>query len=1274
MAAVNKTGLQNSDSDISSVGCCKDEHHLVKRSSILPSKRKRQRKNVAPKRKIIKIVDEFCEGVDDSSVSLSLTTCQMEAGQNTRDSVPYTNDTNPRTYELTVGSIMDNKNANNSNIEVGNITKNVTIPIFVKKSKIGTLKQKQYVNESPLVRKTTESVVHSNQIVGSHAVLDNGYLLSERNIPDRIGKNAKQKLDRNLPKTLISTKKITTKSFKTKGANYKDKPPVPIAIKPKISSKTKVSTATCVFSDDETLSEKKVFPIQHTNDVLHNKHSNQQTPLTSGESVCNTECKSPHSESALKDSKSPRSSVNVSSFSPVTMNQFASSPVEQSAVMSAVSKPHYCSRLRSKSGTKYIVRKDSISANISDFFKPPFNRRSSPVRERQIILQLSDDKNFNFIRTPIEPHYGIAKMEIDEKQESLRLDELLSHTRSPKVDVSKDMKSLLQKSTHVQGEVHIPEAPIRLYSKGGLEDVKLEMNLLKPNTWNVPDDKSVQDIIKQSCIAIPAITKTPNQRFLANLQARIMSERLTSPRVSSSFNQTMKGLSSQDTVQTFSLLCNENEKSGDSKLENRQKYSDDKTKINDNEETGKLMDTNLFLIKENNDITRDNDAPSTKIKQETDFEERKGCLQYPTIKHEKVDCNNIEKAQDITIECSNAIDFNEGYFSSSNTKSEMLAEDDFEKGQQTDYNEKGKLSDLNEKRQHTDYNEKRQQTDYNEKRQQTDYNEKRQLSDFNEKRQHTDYNEKRQHTMYKEKVHARGYDEKLHYTDCGEKNQHTDYYEQNQHIEYYEKRKHTDYHEKRQHTDCYEERQNTDYYEKGKHDDYDNENFTGIKMTARNHDSVEQERTNSVHRRQQNITEIDKEQKSNDVQNIKTKPRDVFKNFDKKTNNNMNMKIHSEESIQMKENNRMSNIKQEKSENDYGCTRSDKNTIPTTEKSPSDITVDELQSGDQRADNPKMPREVQNSKMVPIPVYAVRCGQNVVLFPTSKALTEVKVVNKKVVVCPTPIRKPANMYPSKGVKRKLSNKYSPCKSKKKRRTEFTEKCQLRSSKEAKTEEVDPVNDLITVDFKNIVNKGSRNSLKHMCAVIVQITRLDDKKFSFSKDIRVLTFTNGSNPSLIRWHNDGIRVAMVTFNSKGNVQHLRVDKITSGFYCLTLKNDNGLRKNKTFEALLTSTLPNEDLFLAENDFLAIGEIKSIMDPTIFKLNVGQSTTLKEALSDVLPPNLMDVYNPTVSDRSYRPKLDDKTWYSAQNFEIFTKMYGCKHGFHPHGCRFPGEEAS
>jgi hypothetical protein len=86
-----------------------------------------------------------------------------------------------------------------------------------------------------------------------------------------------------------------------------------------------------------------------------------------------------------------------------------------------------------------------------------------------------------------------------------------------------------------------------------------------------------------------------------------------------------------------------------------------------------------------------------------------------------------------------------------------------------------------------------------------------------------------------------------------------------------------------------------------------------------------------------------------------------------------------------------------------------------------------------------------------------------------------------------------------GVKRKLSNKYTPCKSKKKRRTEFTEKCHLRSSKENKTEEVDPVNDLITMDFKNIVNKRSRNNVKHMCAVIVQITRLDDKKFSFSKN-------------------------------------------------------------------------------------------------------------------------------------------------------------------------------
>ena len=1262
MAAVNQTGLQNSDSDISCLGSYKDVHHLVKRSSVLPSKRKRQRKNVAPKRKIIKIVDEFSEGVDDTSVPLSLTTCQMEEEQNTCDSVPYNIDNNPRIYELTVGSIVDNKNANNSNMAVEDITKNVTIPIFVKKSKISALKQNQDVNESPLVHKTTESVVHSDQTVGSHTVLSNDNLLSECNISGRSRKNAKQKLVRNLPNTFSSTKKITTKSFKTKGVNYKNKPPVPVTIRPKISGKPKISTATCMFFDDQTLNKQIASPIKHVNAELHNKHSNQQTPLTSGESVNNTECKLPENESVRKDSTSTGSSVNRSSLSPVAINQFPSSTVGHSEVISPLSKPHYRSRLRSKSGTTYIVRKDSISANISDFFKSPFNRRSSPGRERQIILQLSDNKNVNFIRTLIDPQFGSAKMGFDEKQESSRVDELSSHTRSPQDNISKDMKSLLQKSTHAQNEVHISETPIRLYSKGGLEDVKLEMNLLKPNTWNVPDDKNVKDIIKQSCIAIPAITKTPNQRFLANLQARIMAERLTSPRLSNSFNQTMKCLSSQDTVQTFSLLFKDNEKSGDSKLENRQKYNVDKTKINDNEEKWKLKNTNLSLIKENNDITRDNDTPSAKMKQETDFEGRKGCLQYPTIKHEKVDCNNIEKTHNVPIECNNAIDFNEGYLSSSNTKSERLAEDGFGKGQQTDYNEKGQFSDFNEKKQHTDYNEKREQIDYN---------------------------EKRQHTIYNEKVHGRCYDEKIYYTDCGEKNQHTDcyekrqhtdYYEKRQHTDYYEKKQHTDYYEKKQHTDCYdkrqhtdyfEKRQNADYYEEGKHTDYDNENFTAIKMAARNRDTVKQERTNSVHRRQNNVTEIDEEQESIVVENNKTKPRDVFKNFDKKIINNINIKIHSEESTQMKENNRLStlNIKQEKSENDYAYGRSDEKTISTNEKSHTDITVDELQSGYQRTDN----LNIQNTKMAPIPVYAVRCGENVVLFPASKALAEVKVANKKVVVCPTPIRTPANMSPSRGVKRKLSNKYSPCKSKKKRRTEFTEKCHLRSSKENKTEEVDPVNDLITMDFKNIVNKRSRNNVKHMCAVIVQITRLDDKKFSFSKDIRVLTFTNGSNPSLIRWYDDGICVAMVTFSSKGDVQHLRVDKITSGFYCLTLKNDNGLRKNKTFEALLTSTLPNEDLFLAETDFLAIGEIKSIMDPTIFNLNVRQSTTLKEALSDVLPSNLMNVYNPTISDRSYRPKVDDKTWYSAENFEIFTKMYGCKRGFHPHGCRFPGEEA-
>jgi predicted transcriptional regulator len=130
---------------------------------------------------------------------------------------------------------------------------------------------------------------------------------------------------------------------------------------------------------------------------------------------------------------------------------------------------------------------------------------------------------------------------------------------------------------------------------------------------------------------------------------------------------------------------------------------------------------------------------------------------------------------------------------------------------------------------------------------------------------------------------------------------------------------------------------------------------------------VKQERTNSVHRRQNNVTEIDEEQESIVVENNKTKPRDVFKNFDKKIINNINIKIHSEESTQMKENNRLStlNIKQEMSENDYAYGRSDEKTISTNVKSHTDITVDELQSGYQRTDN----LNIQNTKMAPIPVY-----------------------------------------------------------------------------------------------------------------------------------------------------------------------------------------------------------------------------------------------------------------------------------------------------------------
>ena len=191
---------------------------------------------------------------------------------------------------------------------------------------------------------------------------------------------------------------------------------------------------------------------------------------------------------------------------------------------------------------------------------------------------------------------------------------------------------------------------------------------------------------------------------------------------------------------------------------------------------------------------------------------------------------------------------------------------------------------------------------------------------------------------------------------------------------------------------------------------------------------------------------------------------------------------------------------------------------------------------------------------------------------------------------------------------------------------------------------------------------------------MQITRSDDDKYSFSKGVLALSFTNGSNPVLVRWHKDGIHLAMVTFNSQGRIQHLTVDTLTPGFYSLHLKNDRGVRKSRTFEGLLTSTLPNEDLLRSDNDFIAIGQIKNIMDPTLSRpdIKMKPGLTLTEALADVLPLSLMQVYNPTISDRSYRPKIDDKNWYTKEKFETFTKTYGRTRSFQPNGCRLPGEE--
>lgn len=374
-----------------------------------------------------------------------------------------------------------------------------------------------------------------------------------------------------------------------------------------------------------------------------------------------------------------------------------------------------------------------------------------------------------------------------------------------------------------------------------------------------------------------------------------------------------------------------------------------------------------------------------------------------------------------------------------------------------------------------------------------------------------------------------------------------------------------------------------------------------------------------------------------------------------------------------------SNSAQGQSSNDHAYTRSETKMVPPSGRGVP-FTVRELLSKATKTEGispGKLPIPSASSQQIPqIPVYAVRCGERVILFPTSKIASQsvnIKAVIPKTNESPKPSAKsPLNLKSVRKCQQLVLKKS------KTKVFDFTKKCDLIHATDLKPKKPDScVNQLVPVNFNTIIPKRPKNQIKHMCSVVVQVTILENSSFSFTKDILALSFTHGSNPSLIRWHEDGIHVALITFSNKNKIQHLTVDHITPGFYCMSLKNNPKIRRNRTFEGLLTSTLPNEDLMGLEKDFLAIGQIKGIMDPTLKKPEVTncKDSTLTEVLRDVLPNDLMHACNPTISDRSYKPKVNDKAWYSMQMFDLFTKTYGRTRGYHPlNGCRLQGEVAS
>lgn len=994
-------------------------------------------------------------------------------------------------------------------------------------------------------------------------------------------KETKLKKEKKVPNILSRAKRASKKPLK-----LKDTSSSLVEIRPKPHEHFKITTATRALLD-ETLNKHVVSPI---NRPVFNSTLPIILKDASDKAKSNTDKNPtpPNLSSAKSIDTSLTSQVKTPTNIPMTVNKFALSSTVSTAIKPTMSKPQYSSRLRSKSGTKYIVRKDSIiSTNISDFLEPSFSSKLTKEFGSRLILKLpekylNETKFFKNFSPGIKSKQGTVSD--SEVQGSSGL-QISSVNVSPSVQINTAPKaSPILKLTHSKEDyqyVDADERPIFLRSKGGLDDIMQELNMMNPELPKSPDvatkpeqtEADFQMIIpnKERKFSVKQIT--PTGLFLSNLKGRLMTHTKSSSKSTGSLS--IQDITKPRIVQTFSM----------------------QQQVERNENDRRLREGTIF-----NDLHKTDDKRKKNFEKTSNFDNvQVKCkinklqmrLNKPLSAEELK--GRSENSSQRPHQSSNQQELNGNYFADDQSKpNSALPHSGF---QQKNEHDNRRLSKMELASTTYQTNNEGLLSVTQIKQEPVDPMEESNMKPEGEKYGKID----------DVKPNVLLNDSKPVFVSTNEI--------------------------KSERLDSNEDLQNGN--EKNKLHTY---NEHEINQTDK-----------------KPIVEPNKEGSMKKTEIPDGRTISIERNYEYKFDDHAYTRLEREAS------------KSKGIESEMYTKQNEEN----SQKIP--LTVQEFETDIISETLLKAQNSITSPKPTSIPVYAVRCGERVVLFPASKAVTLGKPTKAEILpkLAPTPTKSQKQVSPSKNINKISMKKHQL----ERQKMNFVKKCALSCSQESNAKKLElDVNDLITRDFKHIIGKRPKNSMKHMCAVVVQITRSLDNKFTFSKDVLALSFTNGSNPTLVRWHTDGIHAALVTFNNKGKIQHLTVDRLLSGFYCLSLKNDPVIRKSRTFEGLLTSTLPNEDLLHSEKDFLAVGEIKSIMDPTLRKPDIKPSSgmTLTEALSDVLPKDLMQMYNPAVSDRSYIPKVHDKSWYSLEKFETFTRTYGRKRGYYTNGCRLPGEE--